>query len=609
MTTKTLTTAGQAKYTAGYTLGSTISPQSGVTLINNGTVGQTATQWGVMIYGFGNTVINYGMITLPAANEPPSFAIAFGGNLSASKGANNVAINKAGATLTSAYGGGFYVANNSATGAPNSTLINGGLIKSVGPNFIAVLIENSGIVTNLSTGTIEGNGIAFSSSGGTPVSNVSVVNSGTILGGPAYGAVYLQNGGNITNLAGTISGNGNGLYGIEILNVQGLNTPSTITNAATIMGSGAGAAILMASGVVGNRVIDQSGGVFTGTVNGGSNATMELASTTSAGVLTATSSQFTNFSALNIDSGARWTIKGDGNLATEFPLIGGFTAGDTISLTGLLQTPTTFASSVTTVSGTIETKVTIKATLASLETLTLLGSFASSSFDFVPGTTTNLAPLACFVTGTRIATADGFRPVEALRIGDLVRTQSGEARPIRWIGHRSVDPRRHPKPEQVRPLRIAAGAFGPGRPERALFVSADHGICVHGVDAGAPVLVPAGLLANGDSIAPVDLGAVTYWHVELDSHDVILAEGLPVESYLDSGTRENFMSETIPARLHADFSPASHASLWEVAGCLRLVRTGPLLEAARRQVGRDVPQASGVHAGGHHSRGGRAAAA
>jgi collagen type I/II/III/V/XI/XXIV/XXVII alpha len=603
MTSKTLASTGQSKYTAGYSLGSEGDlTNTGVTLINHGTIGAFATQWGVEIWGNANTVINYGFIE-PSATTSPAGGVVF------SAGSGDVMYNKLGATLSSSMGAGFYTASNSAGRAVNATLINAGVILgtvaySVGLGtqyHSAVIMFDSGIVTNLSSGTIETNGISFYSgvaNMATATSNVSLVNSGTVLGGTKYGAVYMLNGGNLTNLAGTLSGDTAGMYGVEIKNVGGLNTPSTITNAATIEGGSGGAAIIMASSVVGNRVIDQSGGVFIGAVDGGANATMELASTASTGVLTTTGGQFTHFSALNIDAGARWTIAGDTGLAAAFPVIGGLAAGDTISLSGLLQTPTTFVSSVTTVSGTIETKITIKASAMALETLTLLGSIASTGFVFVPGSTSTLAPLACFVTGTRIATPEGCRPVEALRVGDLIRTQSGEARPIRWIGHRSIDPRRHPKPELVRPLRIAAGAFGPGRPERALFVSADHGICLHGLDAGAPVLVPAGLLANGDSIAPVDLGLITYWHIELDTHDVILAEGLPVESYLDSANRENFDSDTAPVRLHADFSPPSNAWLWEASGCLRLVQTGPLLAAARRQLRRDTfaPAAITVHA-------------
>jgi hypothetical protein len=195
--------------------------------------------------------------------------------------------------------------------------------------------------------------------------------------------------------------------------------------------------------------------------------------------------------------------------------------------------------------------------------------------------------IGCLVTGAEVATVNGPRPVEELRAGDLVLTASGEARPVRWIGHRSIDIGRHPQPEAVRPLRIATGSFGPGIPRRDLLVSPDHGIRIDGVDDGRSVLVPAARLADGRCIASVDVETVTYWHVELDTHDVILAEGLPVESYLDDGRRGNFSNGDDPLRLHADFSPPiTNAQRWEVGGCLRLVITGPVLEAARLLVGR-----------------------
>jgi len=592
MTTTTIASTGQTSFASGYTLGSDGDlTNTGVTIVNDGTVGASATQWGVQIYGSGNTVINYGIITPVGSGGPPSAGVAF------ATGNADVLINKPGATLASSDAG-FYAGSNSSGRATNVTVVNGGVIlgqPTSGPGelssgYDAVVILDSGVVTNLSTGTIETNGISFYSGtadGATATSNVSVVNSGIILGGPQYGAIYMLNGGNVTNLAGTISGNHAGLYGIEIKNENGLNTPSTITNAGTIAGGvldGSGSAIILSS-VAGNRVIDRTGGVFIGTVNGGSNATMELASSGSAGTLTATSDQFTQFTSLYIDSNAAWTIKGDSTLATEFPKIGGFAVGDTISLSGLAQTPTTFSSSTAVNSGTTTTSVTIKANSTGLETLTLLGSISSGQFVFVPGATSDLTTTACFLTGTRIATEAGARQVEALRIGDLVLTLAGDARPIRWIGRRSVDPRGHPRPEQVRPLRIAADTFGPGRPVRPLFVSPDHGIYMPGVDGDAPILVPAGLLANGGAIAPVDLGPITYWHIELETHDIILAEGLPVESYLDAGSRDNFADHAAPVRLHANFSPASNAALWEVAGCLPLVLAGPRLDMARRQIG------------------------
>ena len=108
----------------------------------------------------------------------------------------------------------------------------------------------------------------------------------------------------------------------------------------------------------------------------------------------------------------------------------------------------------------------------------------------------------CFAGGTLIRTADGDAPVEALTIGDLVMTVSGEARPIRWIGHRALDCRHHPRPHESYPIRIAAHAFGGSRPSRDLFVSPGHAICVD-------VLIPASGLVNGSTVQQVEVDEVT----------------------------------------------------------------------------------------------------
>ena len=119
-------------------------------------------------------------------------------------------------------------------------------------------------------------------------------------------------------------------------------------------------------------------------------------------------------------------------------------------------------------------------------TLAITGNFQTS--DFV---VTNVAggaevSLACFRAGTRILTERGEVAVETLRVGDLVRTVLGEAAaPIVWIGRRHVDCARHPKPRKVWPVRVAAGAFGPGRPHTDLFLSPDHAVYVNaGADPG-----------------------------------------------------------------------------------------------------------------------------
>ncbi|MCJ2032830.1 Hint domain-containing protein [Methylobacterium sp. J-068] len=168
-------------------------------------------------------------------------------------------------------------------------------------------------------------------------------------------------------------------------------------------------------------------------------------------------------------------------------------------------------------------------------------AFTSTATDLVANDTNGVADVfvadaVCYAAGTAIrVTRDGTArdvPVEDLTVGDMAVTASGQHRPIRWLGQRATDCARHPEPRKVRPVRIAADAFGPGKPARDLLVSPAHAICV---DLMGEVLIPAIRLVNVTTITKVAVEHVTYWHVELDGHDILLAENLLAESYPDCG--------------------------------------------------------------------------
>ncbi|MBN9507585.1 MAG: Hint domain-containing protein, partial [Alphaproteobacteria bacterium] len=191
-----------------------------------------------------------------------------------------------------------------------------------------------------------------------------------------------------------------------------------------------------------------------------------------------------------------------------------------------------------------------------------------------PGSTTSVVSIThtfdpCFVTGTQIATEAGEVAVEALRPGMRVRT-GASTRPVVWVGRRRVDLHRHADPAAVAPIRILAHAFGRNRPRRALWLSPDHAVFVAGV------LIPIRCLVNGATIAREDRAAVVYHHVELDRHDVLLAEGLSVESYLDTGNRSAF-DGAAALTLHPDFAPRR----WDVDACAPLLTGGPIVAAVR----------------------------
>ncbi len=190
----------------------------------------------------------------------------------------------------------------------------------------------------------------------------------------------------------------------------------------------------------------------------------------------------------------------------------------------------------------------------------------------VPVSVTVVVP--CFAAGTRIATDRGEMPVQNLAAGNRVLTASGALQPVRWIGRRRLDCRRHASPEKVLPVRVQAHAFGQGLPARDLHLSPDHAVYIYGK------LIPIRALINWSTIVQEPARQVTYYHVELPRHDIILAEQLPTESYLDLGNRAAFENDSGAVMLHPDFA----AGIWERNACAEMILGGPLLAAVRRRL-------------------------
>lgn len=158
---------------------------------------------------------------------------------------------------------------------------------------------------------------------------------------------------------------------------------------------------------------------------------------------------------------------------------------------------------------------------------------------------------ACYVRGTRIATPEGERAIETLAIGEMVSTAGGAARAIRWIGRRGYAGRFLAASPQAQPIRIRAGALEDGVPRRDLLVSPKHAMLIDGL------LVPAEDLLNGVSVRrEAGLDAVEYLHIELDSHDVLIAEGAPSESFVDCDSRGIFHNAAEYAALYPEAEPA-----------------------------------------------------
>jgi hypothetical protein len=148
------------------------------------------------------------------------------------------------------------------------------------------------------------------------------------------------------------------------------------------------------------------------------------------------------------------------------------------------------------------------------------------------------AGAVCYLRGTRIRTPHGELRIEDLKIGDAVTTLSGEGKPIKWIG------RQHFRkdsgsdwPSALLPVRMSSFALDEHTPHTDLYLSPNHALLIDNV------LIPAIYLVNGTSIVqamPQGVEDIEYFHIELETHEVIFAEGVAAETLLVINDRESF---------------------------------------------------------------------
>lgn len=217
-------------------------------------------------------------------------------------------------------------------------------------------------------------------------------------------------------------------------------------------------------------------------------------------------------------------------------------------------------------------------------TFSVTGTTGSSS----DTDTVTINILICVARGTKIATPAGGVAVEALAPGDAVLTVDGRAEPIRWIGSRRIGKDELRRDPALRPIRIATGALGPGRPSRDLRVSPQHRIALDDwrseVFFAEPfVLAPAkGLLNDRTITVDRDCEDVEYFHLLFDRHEIILTEGLPTESFypgsyalseLERGIRDELLRLFPQFGAEARGTPVAGPGVrpWEA----RLISEGP----------------------------------
>jgi len=451
------------------------------------------------------------------------------------------------------------------------------------------------------TGTVvSSGGYEVVSSGGvaigTTVSNggYEVVSSG----GAAISTTVNSDGRQAVSYSGATTGTTVSSGGYEVVSYAGTTSFTTVSSGGYEVVSYGGSAISTTVDSDGEEVVSYRGTASGTTVNAGyqlvsggtASATTMNGGTQrifSGGSAVSTTLNSIGYQAVLPGATASFTTVNSGG--TQFVFSGGTAIDTTLNVGGTIELVYPEARSGSDLSGTVSASASGLLTVSlggQTYALQLSGDYTDEHFvmsaDQYDGRyATRVAAEAgaapCYRSGTRILTDRGEVAVEALRVGDRVQTVlGGTAPPIIWIGRREVDCARHPKPRKVWPVRVAAGAFGPGLPHSDLWLSPNHAVYVN------EVLIPVKHLINGSAITQVPMDRVTYHHIELAAHDVLLAEGLPAESFLDMRDGSNYANRPGPVRLYPDYA----ARMWEAFGCARLIVTGPELAATRAVVAR-----------------------
>lgn len=357
------------------------------------------------------------------------------------------------------------------------------------------------------------------------ISSGETLNGTTVTGGGTVTSIVLQAGDTITVSSGGVVEN-LALAG-ESLKVVGGGVTSNLT-----VGSGATETIsstgqaLATSVTNGGTIVDF--GTTAATISGlyvGSGGTLVLSGTTLSvsNPVTAVSGATVIFG--GVTSGTPAVVSGGGNTSI------------TISSTGLAHERVVFAGGITYTSTTL-----------------------NGHPDYL---------ITCFAAATKIATEHGEIAIETIKQGDAVavmRNGQKVIEPVTWVGRSRIDLRKHAKPENAAPIRIKSGALAHNVPVRDLVVSPEHCLILDGS------CVPVKLLVNGASIvreyptAPFD-----YYHLELERHGILIADGAEAESYLDTGNRSLFDNADEPKVLHPNFDVDATSQRWKTDACAPLL--------------------------------------
>jgi len=182
--------------------------------------------------------------------------------------------------------------------------------------------------------------------------------------------------------------------------------------------------------------------------------------------------------------------------------------------------------------------------------------------------------VAFFTAGTLIDTATGPMPIEALTPGTMILTIDNGPQPLRGVLTRTV-----PGDGRFAPILFRAGAMGNIRDMRT---SPAHRMMLCDWRAEllfgeAEILVSAANLQNDRTITRAPCDQVTYYHLLLNQHEIVFAEGIPTESY-QRGTHD--ADHLVEAELDALFPDLASKPSRSARPSLRRYEAAALLAMA-----------------------------
>jgi len=141
----------------------------------------------------------------------------------------------------------------------------------------------------------------------------------------------------------------------------------------------------------------------------------------------------------------------------------------------------------------------------------------------------------CFLRGSMIETVSSSIPVELIATHESLISFTESAIEVAWIGYQRRTPEFAAFQDYL-PVKISAGAVDDNVPIRDLYLSPDHAVLIDGY------LIHAKALVNGKTIVQMTEweGDIEYYHIETEKHEIIFAEGLPCETFIDNVSRAQF---------------------------------------------------------------------